>query len=137
MPAWGGGFYYPVPYYTESTPQEEQEENAAAQDEEEHHLRASAPAYEEPAPTSTRFGAPYAATQPVEEYVFVKRDGTRIFAVAYSLAKDKLQYVTKEGLRRTLPLEALDYDATMKSNEERGNTVTLPGAPPAAMAMSR
>jgi len=137
VPAWGGGFYYPVPYYTESTPQEEQEENAAAQDEEEHHLRGAAPAYEEPAPTSTRSGAPYIATPPVEEYVFVKRDGTRIFAVAYSLAKDKLQYVTKEGLRRTLPLEALDYDATMKSNEERGNTVTLPGAPPAAMAMAR
>jgi hypothetical protein len=136
VPAWGGGFYYPVPYY--ETPQESQEENTSAQAEpQQSNVRASTPPQEESAPVSVRSVAPYVPTQPVEEYVFVKRDGTRIFAVAYSLAKDKLQYITKEGLRRTLPLDALDYDATMKSNEERGNTVTLPGAPPAAMAMAR
>jgi hypothetical protein len=136
IPGWGGGFYYPVPYYTESTPQEGQQEIASAPAEaQESNVRASAPANEETAPTTGRLYS-YTPAQPVEAYVFVKRDGTRIFAVAYSLAKDKLQYVTKEGLRRTLPLDALDYDATMKSNEERGNTVTLPGAPPAAMAMA-
>lgn len=137
IPGWGGGFYYPVPYY--EAPQENQEENASAPAEQQDSgARASVSASEETAPTSASRGyAPYAPKQPVEEYVFVKRDGTRIFAVAYSLAKDKLQYITKEGLRRTLPLDALDYDATMKSNEERGNTVTLPGAPPAAMAMLR
>jgi hypothetical protein len=138
IPAWGGGFYWPVPYYTESTPQEGQEESAstsAPAAQQESNVR-TAPAPEETAPTASRSYS-YTPVQPVEEYVFVKRDGTRIFAVAYSLAKDKLQYVTKEGLRRTLPLDALDYDATMKSNEERGNTVTLPGAPPAAMAMVR
>jgi hypothetical protein len=68
----------------------------------------------------------YAPAKPVNEFVFVKRDGTRIFAVAYSLMKDKLQYVTKEGLRRTLTLDTLDYEATEKDNEERGNTVNLP-----------
>lgn len=133
---WGGGYYYPVPYYNESTPQEGQEGNASAPAEaQESNVRASAPANEETAPTTGRSYS-YTPVHPAEEYVFVKRDGTRIFAVAYSLAKDKLQYVTKEGLRRTLPIDALDYDATMKSNEERGNTVTLPGAPPAAMAMA-
>jgi hypothetical protein len=134
LPGWGGGFYYPVPYYTESTPQEGQQENASANPQESN-VPMSAAATEEPVPTTGRSYS-YAPVQPVEEYVFVKRDGTRIFAVAYSLAKDKLQYVTKEGLRRTLPLDLLDYDATIKSNEERGNTVTLPGAPPAAMAMA-
>jgi len=137
VPGWGGGFYYPVPYY--EAPQENQEENASAPaGQQESNVHASAATSEETVPSpSVRGYTPYAPTQPVEEYVFVKRDGTRIFAVAYSLAKDKLQYITKEGLRRTLPLDALDYDATMKSNEERGNTVTLPGAPPAAMAMLR
>jgi hypothetical protein len=136
IPGWGGGFYYPVPYYTESTPQEGQQENASAPaSPQESNVIASAAATEETVPKTGRSYS-YVPAQPVEEYVFVKRDGTRIFAVAYSLAKDKLQYVTKEGLRRTLPLDALDYDATMKSNEERGNTVTLPGAPPAAMAMA-
>ncbi len=137
VPGWGGGFYYPVPYYSEAAPQEALQENPPAQAEQpqESSARASAPSEET---SSTAMGRSYAytPTQPVEEYVFVKRDGTRIFAVAYSLSKDKLQYVTKEGLRRTLPLDALDYDATMKSNEERGNTVTLPGVPPAAMAMA-
>jgi hypothetical protein len=137
IPGWGGGFYYPVPYYTESTPQEGQEENTSAPaQQQESNVRASTPAAEETAPPTSRSYS-YVPAQPVEEYVFVKRDGTRIFAVAYSLAKDKLQYITKEGLRRTLPLDALDYDATMKSNEERGNTVNLPGIPPAAMAMVR
>jgi hypothetical protein len=136
IPGWGGGFYWPVPYYSESTPREGQEENASAgTEQQESNVRASAQATEEPVPAPTRAYS-YAPAQPVEEYVFVKRDGTRIFAVAYSLLKDKLQYITKEGLRRTVPLDALDYDATMKSNEERGNTVTLPGAPPAAMALA-
>jgi len=136
VPAWGGGFYYPVPYYTESTPVEGQEEPETAQVAEQQtaSVRPSAPAVEESAPATSR--SFYAPAQPVEEYVFVKRDGTRVFAVAYSLLKDKLQYVTKEGLRRSLPLDALDYDATMKSNEERGNTINLPGVAPAAMALA-
>jgi len=137
IPGWGGGFYYPVPYYSEPAPQEAQQEEPVAAppaDQQASNLAASAPTTDQPGSAPSR-SYNYAPTQPVEEYVFVKRDGTRIFAVAYSLTKDKLQYVTKEGLRRSLPLDALDYDATMKSNEERGNTVTLPGAPPAAMAM--
>jgi hypothetical protein len=69
-----------------------------------------------------------APVKPVNEYVFVKRDGTRIFAVAYSMTKGSLQYITREGLRRSLALDSLDYDATEKSNEERGNTVNLPKA---------
>jgi len=137
IPGWGGGFYYPVPYYTEGEQQQEQDQNASAPaEQQESSVRASAPApaQEEPVPTMGR-SYNYTPAQPVEEYVFVKRDGTRIFAVAYSLTKDKLSYVTKDGLRRTVSLDALDYDATMKSNEERGNSITLPGIPPAAMAM--
>ena len=88
-------------------------------------------------PTPAPAPAYSAPSEPVYEYVFVKRDGTKIFAVAYSLTKDNLQYITKEGLRRTLPLTALDFEATQKSNEERGNTVTLPSPPPSAMAMAR
>ena len=139
VPGWGGGFYFPVPYYTEAAPQEEvQQEPAAASAEQQQatHEAASAPVNEQLAPMANR-SYDSTPTKPVEEYVFVKRDGTRIFAVAYSLTADKIQYVSREGLRRTVSLDALDYDATMKSNEERGNTVTLPGVPPAAMAMLR
>jgi hypothetical protein len=131
-----GGFYLPIPYYSapyySAPPQQEEqpaaETSGAAQPD---NSRNQQVVSEQPA-------APYyySSSEPVYEYVFVKRDGTKIFAVAYSLTKDKLQYVTKEGLRRSLPLDALDFDATQKSNEERGNTIKLPTPPPSAMAMA-
>jgi hypothetical protein len=60
------------------------------------------------------------------EYVFVRRDGSLIFAVAYSLINDRLQYVTAEGLRRTIPLNTLDFAATQQFNEQRGVSIRLP-----------
>ena len=60
------------------------------------------------------------------EYVFVRQDGSLIFAVAYSLINDRLQYVTAEGLRRTIPLNTLDFGATQQFNEQRGVSIRLP-----------
>ena len=56
----------------------------------------------------------------------MRRDGTIIFAVAYSFNAGNLQYVTKDGLRRSIPLNTLDFDATQQFNEQRGVTVRLP-----------
>jgi hypothetical protein len=55
-----------------------------------------------------------------EPYVFVKRDGTVFFAVAYSWEKGTLRYITNEGLRRVVTQDALDLDATRQFNEQRG-----------------
>lgn len=131
-----GGFYVPVPYY-EPAPPEEGEGAPESANVSEGAENPSNPQAAAEAPTAPA-AAPsfYPPSEPIYEYVFVKRDGTKIFAVAYSLTNDKLQYVTKEGLRRTLPLEALDFEATQKSNEERGNTVNLPTPPPSAMAQA-
>lgn len=128
-----GGFYMPIPYYEPVAPEQDQgapDANASDQNENRDQQQAEA---EESVKSE---GAPnfYTPSEPIYEYVFVKRDGTKIFAVAYSLTNDKIQYVTREGLRRTLPLDSLDFDATQKSNEERGNTINLPAPPPAAMA---
>jgi len=60
------------------------------------------------------------------EYVFVRQDGSLIFAVAYSLINDRLQYVTAEGLRRTIPLNTLDFAATQQFNQQRGVSIRLP-----------
>jgi hypothetical protein len=127
-----GGFYIPVPYYMPPAPEEEAPPNENAAEQPDNTANQQVAAEQPTAPTA----APsfYPPSEPLYEYVFVKRDGTKIFAVAYSLTQDKLQYVTREGLRRSLPLNALDFDATQKSNEERGNTVTLPMPPPSAMA---
>jgi len=129
-----GGFYIPVPYYEPAADQED----ASAPDEavvsDENDNSDQQVAAEQPiAPAAVGY---YPPSEPIYDFVFVKRDGTKIFAVAYSLTKDKIQYVTKEGLRRTLPLDSLDFDATQKSNEERGNTINLPSPPPAAIAMA-
>jgi hypothetical protein len=114
----GGGFYTPFPYYDNSQAQPQQQQNEANNTQ-------SKEQSGESSETADAQEAHY-FTPPVSDYVFVKRDGTKIFAVAYSLTKDKLQYVTKEGLRRTVSLDSLDYEATEKSNEERGNIINLP-----------
>jgi hypothetical protein len=64
--------------------------------------------------------------KPSESYVFVRRDGTLFFAVAYSWADGTLYYVTQEGLRRSLGRDALDLDATQQFNEQRGLSFRSP-----------
>lgn len=135
-----GGFYVPVPYYYPPQVAQEEEQGPPPpgnyapdqyQGQNQSNNAQNQVAAQQPSAPSPAYSAP---SEPVYEYVFVKRDSTKIFAVAYLLTKDNLQYVTKEGLRRTLPLTALDFEATQKSNEERGNTITLPLPPHAAMA---
>lgn len=131
----GGGFYMPVPYYNETTPQEGDQQTASngqPQPNSQSYPQESA-SQESAAPSYSRQNSyTYSPAQPVAEYVFVKRDGTTFNAVAYTLLKGKLQYVTKEGLRRTVPLDSLDLDATQKSNEERGTNIDFPGLPHSA-----
>ena len=118
----GGGFYLPVSYYPESSTQPEVSESAS-NDQSDASRQGSAPEQT----TSLSSGSDsYDSSEPVAEYVFVKRDGSAFFAVAYTLLKDRLQYVTKEGLRRSVPLDSIDLDATQKFNEERGNIINLP-----------
>jgi hypothetical protein len=62
----------------------------------------------------------------VPEYVFVRRDGTVFFAVAYSWEKGSLRYVSSEGLRRSVARDTLDLDATQQFNEQRGMTFRSP-----------
>jgi hypothetical protein len=67
-----------------------------------------------------------APQKPSESYVFVRRDGTLFFAVAYSWADGTLYYVTQEGLRRSVGRDALDLDATQQFNEQRGLSFRSP-----------
>ena len=77
----------------------------------------------EPQPESTVASAP----QPdPEQFVFVRRDGGLVFAVAYSWDNGTLRYVTPEGLRRSMGREALDLNATQQFNEQRGLNFRVP-----------
>ncbi|HET7106488.1 MAG TPA: hypothetical protein VFI38_06750 [Candidatus Acidoferrum sp.] len=123
IPFFDGGFYLPVPAYTDqgaAAPQPEESE-AAIQ---------PAPAEQPSARDSARDLRERMRSEPLPpeqtEYVFVRQDGSLIFAVAYSLINDRLQYVTAEGLRRTIPLNTLDFAATQQFNEQRGVSIRLP-----------
>jgi hypothetical protein len=62
----------------------------------------------------------------VEQYVFVRRDGSLVFAVAYAWDKGTLRYVTPDGLRRSIGRDALDLNATQQFNEQRGIDFHVP-----------
>jgi hypothetical protein len=62
----------------------------------------------------------------VPEYVFVRRDGTVFFAVAYTWDGGALRYVSSEGLRKSVAREKLDLGATQQFNEQRGMIFRAP-----------
>ena len=72
---------------------------------------------------------PAAEEQPLPdpgEFVLVQRDGRLLFAVGFTAELGHVVYVTKEGLRRSIALDQLDVDATLRMNEERGSSIQLP-----------
>jgi len=74
---------------------------------------------------------PVAEEQPLPdpgEFVLVQRDGRLLFAVAFTSDPGRVVYITKEGLRRSIPLDQLDVEATLRMNEERGTSIQLPKA---------
>lgn len=125
IPFIDGGFYMPVPMYADQGAAAPQGDDSEA---------ANQPAPPEQAPvrdtdSSLRSRMRSEPLPPEQtEYVFVRQDGSLIFAVAYSLINDRLQYVTAEGLRRTIPLNTLDLNATQQFNEQRGVSIRLPDA---------
>ena len=61
----------------------------------------------------------------VGNFILVRRDGRILFASAFSVIGSQLQYVTPEGIRRTLAISDLDAVATQQMNEARGTTVEI------------
>ena len=127
LPFVDGGIYIPMPMYADQSAEAQPAEEGAAPDQ----GQAQAAQTEEPTDQGN-YGYPPARTspqpapKPQAEYVFVRRDGSLIFAVAYSWINDRLQYVTGEGIRRTVPLNTLDLDATQQFNDQRGVPIRLP-----------
>jgi hypothetical protein len=82
------------------------------------------------APTAPQaMEAPQAAPSPlpdVGEFILVERDGSQIPAVAFTRQNDRIVYVTRQGIRRSIGITELDPDATIRVNEERGTSLQLP-----------
>jgi hypothetical protein len=68
---------------------------------------------------------PPAPVPDVSNFIFVRRDGRVLFASAFSVVARQLQYVTPEGVRRTVEVSDLDADATRQMNEARGTSVQI------------
>ena len=78
-------------------------------------------------PQQSYAGAPQPVPQQEsDQYVFVRRDGTLFFAVAYAWENGMLRYITGEGIRHTVSTDKLDLDATQQFNEQRGLNFRLP-----------
>lgn len=78
------------------------------------------------APPAPVADAASAAPTDNDQFIFVRRDGSVFFAVAYAWDNGTLRYVTNEGLRRTVTQDALDLNATQQFNEQRGLTFRSP-----------
>src|SRR6266700_4120409 len=118
FPIFDGGFFLPSsPVIVEEgaapAPQPEATDEEAAADAPERRKVSQA------APARTAETA-NAAPQEAEQFVFVRRDGTVFFAVAYVWENGALRYITSEGLRRTVAQDALDLAAPQQYNEQRG-----------------
>jgi hypothetical protein len=119
----GGGYFVPTgdvmaDYGTEGQAgQEADDEEAAAPAERpaRNHSLDRLPALGPPAPQ-----------RDVPEYIFVRRDGTVFFAVAYTWESGSLRYVSSEGLSRSVARETLDLNATQQFNEQRGMAFRSP-----------
>ena len=130
FPFVGGGLYIPVPYYEAAAADNETEDSndsVAGEPANQDVNEITNPREAEPASSRMRphsNSAPASANIP--EYVFVRRDGTVFFAVAYSWTDGKLQYITRDGLRKLALLDSLDLKATQQFNEQSGQTLTTP-----------
>lgn len=118
FPSFGGGFFLPnTPVVVEeAAPEGPQDENAETE-------IAETPRRArimQPAPARPQVEEVSAAPRQTEEFVFVRRDGTLFFAVAYAWENGTLRYVTSEGLRHSVARDALDLSATQQFNEQRG-----------------
>jgi hypothetical protein len=122
FPFFDSGFFVPSPAVVEQAPANEvQEESVDAEPQE----RAQRVRVRESAPAVSERSAPEPQRE-TEQYVFVRRDGTVFFAVAYSWDSGMLRYVTQEGLRRSVAGDALDLGATQQFNEQLGLSFHAP-----------
>jgi len=121
FPFFDGGFFVPAPVVEQAPANEVQQEFVDAEPQE----RVQRVRARESAPAVSERSAPEPQRE-TEQYVFVRRDGTVFFAVAYSWDSGMLRYVTQEGLRRSVAGDALDLGATQQFNEQLGLSFHAP-----------
>jgi hypothetical protein len=141
-PVFGGAYFIPVPYYYGDAAAQEQEAGPAEEGQQVTSEEAPESAGQQSDQAQERMttepsrSAASNLNEALAQFVFVQRDGGKLYAVAYSFLNDKLQYVTKEGVRHSVGVDLLDLDATQKTNEQLGNRINLPNLPPSGDALN-
>jgi hypothetical protein len=62
----------------------------------------------------------------VGQFTLVLQSGVELQAVGFTRVKDRIVYITADGSRRTIGVDDLNSDATVRVNEERGTPLQLP-----------
>jgi hypothetical protein len=75
---------------------------------------------EQPAPDDS------APLPDVGQFTLVLQSGVELQAVGFTRVKDRIVYITADGSRRTIGINDLNTDATVRVNEERGTPLQLP-----------
>jgi hypothetical protein len=121
FPFIGGGIYVPsFGYFEGGTAAEPAGEDQSAETTNESAESLQTEAADQPEVVPQRRLRSNPPEAPPSEFVFVRRDGTVFFAVAYSWVNGGLQYVTQDGMRTLVSTTTLDLDATTQFNEQRG-----------------
>ncbi len=60
------------------------------------------------------------------QLILVRSDGEVLLAVAFTVSKGRLTYITNEGTKRSFPVSELDKQATQQMNDANGTSVSLP-----------
>ena len=74
---------------------------------------------EQPAPDDS------APLPDVGQFTLVLQSGVQLQAVGFTRVKDRIVYITADGSRRTIGINDLNSDATVRVNEERGTPLQL------------
>jgi hypothetical protein len=137
----GQGFFVPIfwggyPYYDDTGYDQAQQQPTQPQQAQPQIIVIQQPVPVQPSADSQRASENVSPAAPesqapapvpdVSNFILVRRDGRVLFASAFSVVGRQLQYVTPEGVRRTVDVSDLDADATRQMNEARGTTVQLP-----------
>ncbi len=123
VPFVGGGIFVPYPVYLDNGEASEPAAESAPAEVEQPLEDAVAPPETTPLWSHAHSDVP---TEPDSEYVFVRRDGTVFFAIAFTFDNTDLRYVTQDGFRKSVPLASLDLVATQQFNAQRGLSPRLP-----------
>jgi hypothetical protein len=79
-----------------------------------------------PAPGESAVAPPEAPVPDIGQFILVRKDGQVVLAAAFTIAGDRLTYITGEGARRSLLVAELDKQTTRQMNDANGTTVALP-----------